>query len=463
MDMHKLTSENRDSILGISFDGLATSGIVNELLNVAAVLRQDNDRVLVDLGRDIAMSRTMDFDNAYFPAWVEIVSCLEPCPEGYTPDLVQEVRTHVVSGISVAEAKVYDSLCREMGALLVKTFRRNHVRILIVENGTLPDNPVFTEALYLAIAAYGAQKKLGKYVLWRDHDLMWSTEPHLFGSYPYPGVRKPFANPHIHYALLTEWMRQKMQTWAPNVTYHVMPNRFFSAELQCTDGSLRSAYGISKEDYLVSRCTRVVPQKSIERDLRLLDLLQRKLRASGNHRRIFLFITGPINEDPAEFRRLRDLAKALSVEKQIIWANGLLPFSPLINNPKKPSNHFSIRDLLAEADLNSFLTTYDYEGFGNPPGEAMAMNVPFISTTYELYHEVYGSKGVIAPLLMIDQVTTPDASIPDSFTSGTLQILTDDTYRQAVIRHNKEVCHRFFSLEGLKRQLHKLFPEVSKL
>src|SRR5438270_3341270 len=106
---------------------------------------------------------------------------------------------------------------------------------------------------------------------------MWSAEPHLFGAYPYSGVRKPQANPYIHYAVLTEWMRKRMQAWIPQFTCEVLPNRFFSSAIRPKDSSLRLAYKIPVTDYLVSRCTRVVPQKSIERDLRVLDRLQKRL------------------------------------------------------------------------------------------------------------------------------------------------------------------------------------------
>jgi glycosyltransferase involved in cell wall biosynthesis len=134
-----------------------------------------------------------------------------------------------------------------------------------------------------------------------------------------------------------------------------------------------------------------------------------------------------------------------------------------MNDSSKPPNRFSIRDLLAEADLNSFLTTYDYEGFGNPPGEAMAMGVPFMSTTYELYQEVYGSKGAIAPLLPIDRATAPDAPIPESFINWTLRTLTNNDYREQVTKRNREICQRFFSLETLERQLRELFLHTSSL
>ena len=186
-----------DSILGISFDGLAVSGIVNELLSVSALLRSRKFRVLIDLGYDIRFFKNLDSDGSFFPGWVDLIRCLgSNPPKGYSAEIVKEARSRVIAGTTVTTAKVYDDICHRVAELIVATLLREKVRILIVENGTLPDNPIFTEAIYLAISEYGTRANLGKYVLWRDHDLMWSAEPHLFGSYPYPGVHKPQATRH---------------------------------------------------------------------------------------------------------------------------------------------------------------------------------------------------------------------------------------------------------------------------
>lgn len=451
-------SEIRPSILGISFDGLAISGIVNEFLNVAAVLRGDRFRVLFDVGYDITMGRTVDSGRLFLPPWVEVVRCLGRYPPVYSREVVEEARDHVIAGTSIAAAKVYDDIYSQLAALLVRTFEREDVRFLVVENGTLPDNPLFTEAVYMAIAEYGARQKLGKYVLWRDHDLMWSAEPHLYGSYPYPGVRKPEAHEHIQNIVATEWMRKRMRAWAPSATYHVIPDRFYSPALaRPAARPLRAAYAIPEDAYLIARCTRVVPQKTIERDLRLLDELQRRLAASGDRRKVFLFVTGPTSEDRAEFERLRSLERTLSIAGQVVWGDGLLPFNPSMIDPAAQTERFSVRDLLAEADLSSFLTSYDYEGFGNPPGEAMAMGAPYISTTYELYQEVYGSRGAVAPLLPINRASSPAEPMPESFILWTLRALTDSEYRAQVVSRNLEVCRRFFSLDALERQLREIF------
>ncbi|HXH92187.1 MAG TPA: glycosyltransferase family 4 protein, partial [Thermoanaerobaculia bacterium] len=368
-------------------------------------------------------------------------------------EVVQEAARLAVAGTNVNAVKANDALCSELAARIASTFDQQSVRFVIVENGTLPDNPLFTEALYRAISDYGNRHGFGKYVLWHDHDLMWSAEPHRFGAYPYSGVRKPKANQHVEYSVSTDWMRKRMQAWSPGLPCHIIPDRFFVPPPETQPRkALRAQYGIPKDAYLIARCTRVVPQKSIERDLRLLGQLQRRLSKP-----VFLFITGPTTEDPAEFEYLRALARKLFIADQVIWGDGLLPFNRLLGDPAGNAERLHVFDLLAEADLSSFLTTYDYEGFGNPPGEAMAARVPFIATTYELYQDVYGSKGVIAPLLAIDRATSPADPMPEDFLAWTVRALTDDAYRKQTTAHNLEICQRFFSLDALERQVVEIF------
>jgi glycosyltransferase involved in cell wall biosynthesis len=352
------------------------------------------------------------------------------------------------------------AICRQLASRFVMTLDQNNVRLLVIENGTLPDNPLFTEALYLAIDEYGKRRGLGKYVLWRDHDLMWSVDPHLYGDYPYDGVRKPARSPYIQYCVVTDWMRRRLEAWARDVSCEVISNRFYWPTAQ-PEGpshsiSFREAYGIPQDAYLIARCTRVVPQKAIERDLRLLAELQSRLAASGDQRKVYLFVTGPTDENPAEFARLLEVQQRLGIAEQVIWANGLLPFNPFVVTSPARTGGFSVRDLLGTADISSFLTSYDYEGFGNPPGEAMALGVPFIATSYELYEEVYGRKGAVAPLLSIKRGSAADEPIPDYFASWVLRTLTNREYRDEIVMRNGTVCRRYFSLETLAEQVREL-------
>ncbi len=449
-------------VLGISFDGLAISGIVNEFLHVATIFKSDGYHVFLDLGGDIIPRGDGGPSDRFVPQWSRCIRCAGALlPEGYDPALIEEAKQSVIRGSPVAAVDRYTSVYRGLAAGIVASMEHHAVRVLVVENGTLPDNPLFTEALYLAIDDYGERHSLDRYVLWRDHDLMWSTEPHVYGSFPYAGVRRPTPNKHIHYCVATEWMQKRFEAWARDIPCHVIPNRFHVSKdpdiASLRHPTLRQTYGIPDDALLIARCTRVIPQKTIERDLRLIQILQQRLVEVGDHRRIYLFVTGPTNEDPAEFRRLRELEAALSIDGQVIWGNGLLPFNSMLGASIGGADRFSVRDLLAEADLSSFLTSYDYEGFGNPPGEAMAFGLPFMVTSYELYDEVYGRRGAVAPVLSIKRDSRPEEPIPDSFVSWVMRALTDREYRERAVARNHAICKRFFSLNALAEQIHELF------
>lgn len=90
----------------------------------------------------------------------------------------------------------------------------------------------------------------------------------------------------------------------------------------------------------------------------------------------------------------------------------------------------------------------------------MAVGLPYIATTYELYHDVYGSKGAVAPLLTITRDSPVDSAMPDDFVDSVLQILTDPRQRELVVARNRMICERFFSLKSLEDQLQELFPDV---
>ena len=160
--MYSMASSPTPSILGISFDGLAISGIVNEFLNAAAVLRKDRFRVLLDLGFDITAGKTRNLGQTHLPSWVRPVRCIEDmCRGKYRPELIRHVRELVIAGTSVRQAGVYDDTVQELASSLVATFALENVHLLLIENGTLPENPLFTEALLLAIAAHGIINILG--------------------------------------------------------------------------------------------------------------------------------------------------------------------------------------------------------------------------------------------------------------------------------------------------------------
>src|SRR5262249_14361159 len=146
--------------------------------------------------------------------------------------------------------------------------------------------------------------------------------------------------------------------------------------------------------------------KRIDRDLHLIAALPG----------VWLFVAGDPTEDPAEHSNLQRLAARLGVADRVIFGGRLAP------REVRTGTAYSIRDLLAEATLASFLTSYDYESYGNPIGEAIASGVPYLTSDYELYHTVYGHLGLRAPTLTTD-LPTP------SFVDSVAELLLDEGKR----------------------------------
>ena len=322
-----------------------------------------------------------------------------------------------------------------------------------MENGTLPENIPFTLALQAAIVRYGAARGLGRYVLWRDHHLMWSSE-HLskkYGRFPYPGVPKPIASPYIQYIVQHDVARQRMLEWAGSPAPAVVPNPFDFAPARLSERSVHFArdYGLPPEALVIARCTRIIPQKRIDREIRLLPAILQRLQAKGCDREVRLVISGPRAECPAETRKLDQLAAELHVQRSVIYADGLLPLE-LQHVPDR----YSIRDLLAHSTLSSFLTSYDYECFGSPPGEAIAACVPYVSTRYELYGTVYANAGFKGLVFPADDRTCLSRQAADAFA----EFLCDEQARRKIARANYKRGLQHFSFEAFERRLRELFP-----
>lgn len=454
----------RPSIFGISFDGLPISGIINAFVDVATIYRDYEYRVFFDLGYDIEPQNSHLGPSPAVPSWVNQVSLLgSQVPIGYSRSTIDRAKALVNRGEGISTHPDFMALAQRLSVPIADFFRRRKVRLIVVENGTLPNNPIFTAALDLAIEMHGQRHQLGPYVLWRDHDLMWASLPYEYGPYPYPGVRKPYPSRYIVHAVLSEWMRVRVLAWAPGSHSEVIPNCFHFRERR--PSGIRAAFGIPPDALLIARCTRIIPAKHIERDLRLLELLQRELQRMGDARKIYLFVTAPTQEDAQEFDRLREIQAGLKCRDQVIWGDGL-DHGYETGKPRRlrgEPKRFSVPDLLAESDLSSFLTSYDYEGFGNPPAEATAMGIPYISTNYEVYQDIYGKLGAIAPLLPIERNSSASDEIPDFFLQWTLRTLLDPIYRAEIVAKNREVIGRHYSAAALKQRLDALFSvsEVS--
>jgi glycosyltransferase involved in cell wall biosynthesis/GT2 family glycosyltransferase len=432
---------------GISFDATPISGLVVEFVKTASVFRDRGHRVHLDLGYDIKADKNAFFrpyrqESSALPDWVRLDRPDLTGIPGYDGEFVAEVLREVVGAGRPSLLPQVEALAVRVADRIVAAWRRAGVTFVVVENGTLPENIIYTKALYRAIELYGREAGLGRFVLWRDHDLMWQSEPGSgkYGRPPYPHAVPPADSPHIQYVALHDEAKRKTLSWAVDLhDIAVLPNTFDHSPTSPSPG-FREHFGIPFGAPLIARCTRVIPQKRIDRDLHLIS------RLPG----VYLFVAGDPTEDPIEFGRLQRLAAELGVTDRVVFGGRLAP------REVRTGRAYSIRDLLAEATLASFLTSYDYESYGNPIGEAIASGVPYLTTDYELYHTVYGHLGLRAPTLTAD---LPD----ESFVDSVAELLLDEGKRARMAEHNHRIGRQHFDRDRTEQLVDDMLATRTRL
>jgi glycosyltransferase involved in cell wall biosynthesis len=443
------------ALWGISFDATPMSGVVVEFAKTARHFAEKGHRVLFDLGYDIKADKDLFFqpyrdEGALLPEWVELarVDGLENV-EGYDRQFVDDVLRNVVQCRAPEPEPGIERVAHRISELIVQAWEAKDVSFVLVENGTLPENITYTKALHRAIDEYGARHGLGRFVLWRDHDLMWQSEPSSgkYGDFPYLTTPQPLKSPHIHYVMLHEEARRRMLEWAPHLdAIDVLPNTFAygRTEVDASNAGFRADYGIPDEAPLIARCTRIIEQKRIDRDLHLLAALPDT----------YLFVAGDTTESPAEYRRLTALADELGVAGRVVFGGLLAP-----REGRSAGQLYSIRDLLAHATVMSFLTSYDYESYGNPIGEAIASGVPYLTTRYQLYDTVYGGKGFRA--VVFDPA---DGDLPGpGFIQEVRDLLDDEEKRADMADFNYQLGERHTAKDVLERLLLTPMDERTRL
>ncbi|WP_197348975.1 glycosyltransferase [Streptomyces bathyalis] len=437
---------------GISFDATPISGVVVEFVKTARHFREQGYQVHLDLGYDIKADKNAFFrpyrdEAAQLPHWIRLdrVEGLGEIP-GYDQQFVSDVlRECVQEGAGEHLLTRVDAAARAISERIVETWERLDVSAVLVENGTLPENITYTMALHSAIERYGRRHRLGRFVLWRDHDLMWQSEPGIgkYGTFPYPSTVAPVNSPYIRYIALHEEARRRTLEWVPGLeNIEVLPNTFTHApavprHAAGSDGqpsAFRRDFGIPAGAPLIARFTRIIPQKRIDRDIHLVARL-------ADRADVHLFVAGDTGESPEEHAGLVRLADSLGVGDRVVFGGPLAPHEADIGAAR--ADGYSVRDLLAHADLASFLTSYDYESYGNPIGEAIASRVPYLTTRYQLYDTVYGDKGFRAPVMELTDGDLPTQSFVDSVA----ELILDERKREEMADFNHGLGKQHFGAD----------------
>jgi len=463
--MSKQTKKN--VLFGISFDAVPMSGLIVEFIKAAKIFHDRGYEIYFDLGYDIKADKNnfhkkYDESSGWVPDWIKLERmCSSNDLSGYDRDFVNHVLKTIIG--STTNGAKSDSTWQKIGNLteliknrILAVWRELEVSFVMVENGTLPENIIYTQALYEAIEQYGKEQELGKFVMWRDHDLMWWSEPGKYGEYPYPGTPRLQRSPHIQFVVLHQLAKEKLCEWSPGANITVLPNSYCFNQLNVnsTNQSFRKDHGLPEEALLIGRCTRIIRQKRIDRDIHLLSKLTQMADEEGLKREIYLFIAGKIDEDPGEYQKLKDLASQLNIADKVIFGNELRSHGH-IHLAGHYESKYSISDLLAHCDINSFLTSYNYEGFGNPIGESVASGTPYITTSYELYDSIYGNLGLKGPVLPVSE--QEDGLANDQFVSEVFSLLTNQIQKEKIAEDNFRLGQKHLSINQLTQRMEDMF------
>lgn len=464
----------------MSFDGVSVSGVIVELFKLAKIFHTDyNCDVYLDLGYDIKpdknkfLSREEDRSIPYFkPPWLKMdeLTGLSNAPH-YNASFIQDVllEKYISRDIPMPEeiqARVERS-SDYIANLLVSKWQSLNIQFVIVENGTLPDNIIYTKALYKAIDRYGELNNFNKFVLWRDHDLMWNSETEIkkYGSAPYINTVKPKFSKHITYVALHQEAYERTLEWAPDIDIFVLNNFFIMDRLHSIANTrigstktsptsyFRDKYNIPPNDYVMCRCTRLIPQKRLDREVYLISELNKLFESNSSEQKAYLLIATDVEEDVNTYTALVNYIDELGVQAYVKFVGSLSPFN---HGENLSYDNQSVYSLMRESDLVSFLTAKDYESYGNPIGEAVSVGRLCISTHYDFYDYAYGQYGLNVPLF--------DSEISDlpyrSFVESVYEILTNRDKRSTLEQYNLKIAAQHFCCRHISKMLSNYFPDL---
>ncbi|SFL44605.1 glycosyltransferase [Azotobacter beijerinckii] len=437
----------------ISFDAVAVSGITVEASKVAKSLEQHGVKSYLDVGYDIKIdkgnfNKPYDHEKDIYQGIFTLVRIddIDAVPH-YNVYFIEHSHNVLISQKISASPEEQEELLtairessQELAHRIVQLWEKLNISYVIVENGTLPENIIYTKALYLSIEAYGKRHNLGNFVIWRDHDLMWNSEKTVmkYGPEPYPYAIKPVQSDHITYVTLNNHLKNKLEEWCHHEVEIKVKKNTYDFTGQGIYTSIRENLDIRDSDILIARTTRIIPQKRHDRDIYLVQRLNQLFIQNGIYRKVFLVVAGDPHEDHTYYQKLNELSRKLNAE-QFIKFIGSLPHEYMPSKEKS----ITIEDLYYSCDLVSFLTSWDYDSYGNPVGEAISSQRCYITTSYEYYQEVYGQHGFEAPIMSIseEQDDLPD----DAFINDIYQLLNNKKLMSEIAQRNFSIGKQILS------------------
>mgnify|MGYP001280715945 CR=1 FL=1 len=284
-------------------------------------------------------------------------------------------------------------------------------------------------ALGVAIRDYAARTRIP--TICHNHDFYWERERFLTNgiqdildtAFP-PGLENV-----RHLVINTPMQRQLYARRGIQADY--LPNVFDFATpptpLDDYAAGFRAELGLSEDDVIVLQPTRVIRRKGIEKAVELV----RKL----DDPRLILLITGYEGDEPGGYGGwLREEADRAGIRYRFI--------ADYVGDQRgEQDGHrvYSLWDIYPHATLITYPSTY--EGFGNAFIEALYFGKPVVVHTYAMYLSDIKPTGVQAVEFTHDLTPEVLAQVRD--------LLDNPAKREAMAKHNYEVCKTHFSYEKL--------------
>src|SRR5688572_7033372 len=137
-----MSKENKmKGLFCISFDAVATSGIIVEFLKIAKIFNQNSYAIYLDLGYEIKADKNNFFkpythEKSLFPSWVNLIKVLEQPFNQYSTKLVEHLLYLVIHNSFEFNdySQLIENYSDHIADKFVTLWNKLNIHVVIVEN-----------------------------------------------------------------------------------------------------------------------------------------------------------------------------------------------------------------------------------------------------------------------------------------------------------------------------------------
>ncbi len=355
----------------------------------------------------------------------------------YSHEKIKEIKDLAFKQeINDDEKKELLSKIRKMANFLkpkIKKFiEENKIDVLSVENAfSIPIN------LPLGVALKEIVEETGIKTICRHHDYAWervaytrvNNVPAIVDEYFPPDL------PNIRHISINKSGKRGLKRKRGLIS-KVFYNAFdFTSvkEANPNTSKVRKFLGVADNELLFLQPTRIVKRKKIERTIKLISEVQKKV-----DKKCVLVVTGtPLFPKGKYLRELKELTEELNV-KVIFGMNKL--------DIERDGDNCIMDDAYLAADMITFPSSR--EGFGDPVFEACMYKKPLFVNRYRVLREILKQND-------FDFISIFKEILPETV-DRTVEVLTDSSVRTKIVEHNYKIAKENFSINALVEKLRKV-------